>query len=175
MLYTALHCHLTHHKSATSADILKNLYVDNIFSGCSTKEALLAYYKEARSILSGVNFNLRSWTSNSNHLCTAAKAHQVADNNDKVNVLGLAWNTVDDTLELAQRSLDPNRSPTIKCQVLQQSSKSFDPLGMVSPVTIQAKLLLQTLWQKKIPWDEPLSSEHQQLWQTLPRVAEQGG
>lgn len=38
---------------------------------------------------------------------------------------------------------------------------------MLSPVTIRAKLLLQTLWQKKIPWDEPLSSEHQQLWQTL--------
>ena len=58
-------------------------------------------------------------------------------------------------------------SPVTKRQVLQQSSKSFDPLGMAYPVTIRAKLLLQTLWQKKISWDEPLSSEYQHLWQTL--------
>ena len=38
MLYAALHCHLTHHKSATSTDILQNLYVDNILSGRSTEE-----------------------------------------------------------------------------------------------------------------------------------------
>ena len=29
------------------------------------------------------------------------------------------------------------------------------------------KLLLQQLWQKKLPWNDPLSSEHQQLWQTI--------
>ena len=82
-------------------------------------------------------------------------------------MLGLIWNTVNDTLELSQKSFDLNHSPATKRHVLQQSSKSFDPLGMTSPVTIRAKLLLQTLWQKKVTWDEPLSSEHQQLWQTL--------
>ena len=166
MLYAALHCHLTHQNSATSADILQNLYVDNVLSGCSTEEALLAYYKEARTTLSEANFNLRSWASNSNTLRTLAKADQVADNNEKVNVLGLVWNTVDDSLELSQKSFDLNYPPT-KHQVLQQSSKCFDPLGIASPVTIRAKLLLQTLWQKKISWDVPLSSEHQQIWQTL--------
>ena len=167
MLYAALHYHLTHHKSATSTDILKNLYVDNILSGCPTEEALLAYYKEARAILSGANFNLRSWASNSSQLRTATKADQVADNNEKVNVLGLVWNTVDDTIELSQKSFDLSHPSATKHQVLQQSSKCFDPLGMTSPVTIRAKLLLQTLWQKNVTWDEPFSPEHQQLWQTL--------
>ena len=73
-------------------------------------------------------------------------------------------NTIDDTLSLTQKSLDMGHSPVNKRQVLQQSSKCFDPLGTV---TILAKLLLQTLWQKKISWDEPLSTEYQHLWQTL--------
>ena len=167
MLYAALHYHLTHHKSAISTDILKNLYVANILSGCPTEEALLAYYKEPRAILSGANFNLRSWASNSSQLRTAAKVDQAADNNEKVNVLGLVWNTVDDTIELSQKSFDLSHSSATKRQVLQQSSKCFDPLGMTSPLTIRAKLLLQTLWQKNVTWDEPLSPEHQQLWQTL--------
>ena len=106
MLYAALHCHPTHQNSATSADILQNLYIDSILSGCSTEEALLTYYKEARITLSEANFNLRSWASNSNQLRTLAKADQVADNNEKVNVLRLVWNTVDDSLELSQKSLD---------------------------------------------------------------------
>ena len=135
MLYAALHCHLTHQNSFTSADILQNLYVDNVLSGCSTEEALLTYYKEARTTLFEANFNMRSWASNSNQLRTLAKADQVADNNEKVNVLGLVWNTVDDSLEFSQKSFDLNYPPT-KRQVLQQSSKCFDPLGIASPVTI---------------------------------------
>ena len=51
--------------------------------------------------------------------------------------------------------------------MLQQPSKIFDPLGSTSPATISAKLLLQQLWQKKLPWDDPLPSEHQQLLQTF--------
>ena len=82
-------------------------------------------------------------------------------------MLGLVCNTVSDTLSLAQKSLDLDRSPVTKRQVLKQSSKSFDPLGLTSPVTVRAKLLLQTLWQQKVSWDKPLSPEYQQLWQML--------
>ena len=100
-------------------------------------------------------------------MSVAARKDQVADGNETVNVLGLVWDTIDDTLSLTQKSLDIEHSPVTKRQVLQQSSKSFDPLGIASPVTVRAKLLLQTLWQKKISWDKPLSSEYQHLWQTL--------
>ena len=62
-------------------------------------------------------------------------------------------------------SLD--QSSATKREVLQQSSRIFDPLGFTAPVTISAKLLLQRLWQKKLPWDVPLPSEYQQQWQTL--------
>jgi len=166
-LYAAFHCHLTQYNSVTSTDILQNLYVDNILSGCSTEEGSLAYYTKARATLSKANFNLRSWASNSNQLCVAAKKDEVADSSERVNVLGLVWNTVDDTLSLTPKSYNLDHSPTTKNQVLQQFSKNFDPLGIASPVTVQAKLLLQTLCQKKIIWDESLLLEYQQLWQTL--------
>jgi len=47
---------------------------------------------------------------------------------------------------------------------LQQSSKIFDPLGYLSPVTIQAKLLLQQLRQANVQWDEPLPQPLQEQW-----------
>ena len=40
----------------------------------------------------------------------------------------------------------------------------FDPLGLAVPVTICAKLLIQTLWQKQLQWDEPDLCEQ---WQSI--------
>ena len=173
MLYAALHCHLTQCSSTTAKDLLHNLYVDNILSGCSTEEEAILYYTEARTTLSEANFNLRSWASNSKQVCAAAERDHVADNSEQVNTLGLVWNTSNDSLSLTQKAFPSCDSPVTKREVLQQSSKIFDPLGFTSPVTISTKLLLQQLWQKKLSWDDPLPPEHQQQWQTLLQDLEQ--
>ena len=73
MLHAALHCHLTQCSSTVYKDLLQNLYVDNILSGCPTEEESVAYYTEARTALSEANFNLRSWASNSKQLCNMAE------------------------------------------------------------------------------------------------------
>jgi len=51
-----------------------------------------------------------------------------------------------------------------KRDVLRESSKVYDPLGLLSPVTIKAKIFIQTLWQHSVEWDEQLSDEIQQQW-----------
>ena len=173
MLYAVLHFHLTQSSSTVARDLLKNLYVDNILSGRSTEQESIQYYTEARTILSGANFNLRSWASNNNQICTAANEDQVADNCEQTNTLGLLWNTSTDNLSLAHKTTFIDSSQATKREVLQQSSKIFDPLGFTSPVTIGTKLLLQQLWQKKLPWDHPLPAEHQQQWSTLLRDLQQ--
>ena len=48
--------------------------------------------------------------------------------------------------------------------VLQVASKIYDPLGFLSPITIQAKILMQGLWQSGIDWDEPIHQDHQKTW-----------
>jgi len=48
--------------------------------------------------------------------------------------------------------------------VLQISLKTYDPLGLLSPVTIRAKLLIQELWQQRLEWDEPLALELGTKW-----------
>ena len=32
-------------------------------------------------------------------------------------------------------------------------------MGLLTPITVKAKLLLQTLWKRKVEWDEPVDQE----------------
>jgi len=123
-----------------------NLYVDNIILGCKSEEAILQYYAESRAIMSDAKFNLRSWASNSSRLAEQAQSDHVLDPDTTVNLLGLKWNTCTDTLSLTQCQIKQEATPPVtKRSILQASSKQFDPLGWLSPITVCAKLLVQEL------------------------------
>ena len=51
-----------------------------------------------------------------------------------------------------------------KREVLKQISSVYDLLGMFSPVTLQGKIFLQALWNKKLEWDEPLPVQDEIQW-----------
>ena len=89
-------------------------------------------------------FNLRSWASNSSALNTLATQDATADpNTTSINNL------------------------VTKREVLQQSCKVFDPIGIATPVTIRAKMLIQRLWKESVEWDEPLNASLCQKWSSL--------
>jgi len=168
MLYAALYHHLQHYNTPLSHDIQANLYVDNIVSGCDTESAVTQYYNQARVIMSEAKFNLRSWVSNSAQLSSLTRQEHTADSTVPANVLGIHWHTDTDKLSLVPKTttLYPNNLIT-KREVLQDSSKVFDPLGLAVPVTIRAKLFIQTLWQKQLQWDEPLEPDLCEQWQSI--------
>ena len=146
-LNAAISYHLYQNDSITSRDLLQNIYVDNVVSGSYTEEAAIEYFKQSRSVLGSANFNLRSWASNSEQLNRMAQTHKVADTNHQVKVLGLWWDTKSDTI-----CTPPNPDITMftftatKREILKWTSSIFDPLGLITPVTITAKLFLQQLW-----------------------------
>ena len=98
MLNTAISYHLHQNDSSTFRDLLHNIYVDNVVSGSYTEEATVNYFNQSRSILGSVNFNLRSWASNSSLLNSVAHSHSVADTTNPVKVLGLWWDNNSDTI-----------------------------------------------------------------------------
>lgn len=72
------------------------------------------------------------------------------------------WDTVNDLSEFLAnplfRYVNQAQGYT-KCTLLKTASRIFDPLGIVSPFTVTAKLLFQRLWVLKSPWDEELPEE----------------
>ena len=51
-----------------------------------------------------------------------------------------------------------NDIPT-KRRLLKGLSAIFDPLGILASISINFKILTQTLWAKKMDWDEPLPED----------------
>ena len=52
------------------------------------------------------------------------------------------------------QSLEPT-----KRNVVSLATRFFDPLGIMSPITVRFKLLFQLLCGSKLNWDQPLSGE----------------
>ncbi|XP_060561385.1 uncharacterized protein LOC132721147 [Ruditapes philippinarum] len=99
--------------------------------------------------------NLREWTSNS------AKLNELIPEEDKTDssitkVLGLTWDTMVDTLSLnvSFASID-SQSPT-KRIILKNIASVFDPLGLLCPVLLKGKVLLQSIWKERLDLDDQI-------------------
>ncbi|XP_064624606.1 uncharacterized protein LOC135486053 [Lineus longissimus] len=49
--------------------------------------------------------------------------------------------------------------------VLATLSSLFDPIGLVCPVVLEAKNLMQRLWKQNLGWDDPLKEQECLLWE----------
>ena len=76
-------------------------------------------------------------------------------------ILGVKWNFVQDRLvfDLNELAILVRSTEATKRHIVSVASKFYDPLGFISPVTIQFKMLFRDLCVSKVGWDEPLSGE----------------
>ncbi|GFX09226.1 integrase catalytic domain-containing protein [Trichonephila clavipes] len=54
-----------------------------------------------------------------------------------------------------------------KKSVISTIARIFDPLGLIGPVITRAKILLQSLWQLKLDWNDPLPSNLVCYWKSF--------
>ncbi|CAH8533540.1 unnamed protein product [Schistosoma margrebowiei] len=66
------------------------------------------------------------------------------------------------------------RLPTMK-GILFIVSSLFDPLGLIAPVCLPAKVLLQKLCKSQIGWDQPLNEPYKSAWPNWVKFMRQTG
>ncbi len=92
--------------------------------------------------------NLREWDSNCdefNQWVPEADRSKCAIGDGKV--LGLGWDTSSDLIWV-KSNLEWSEVSS-KRDVLHNTASVFDPHGVHSPLTVQAKMLIQKLWAEK--------------------------
>ena len=87
-------------------------------------------------------------------------------NEAEQKVLGLWWNTETDSFlfDLSNLIENAKKCEPTKRNIVSMVSSIYDPIGFLSPVTIQLKILLQELHERKVTWDEPLDETSKSAW-----------
>ena len=67
-------------------------------------------------------------------------------------MLGLKWNKSADTLTVTFPAVDSNATTT-KRTILSKLAKVYDPLGLVSPMILEGKIIFRDVCKSKAPWD----------------------
>jgi hypothetical protein len=151
--------------------IMKDFYVDDLLTGTDSLEEGMKLQRDIIEVLRRGGFNLRKWNSNNDELLeNLARNHneprekQISSNDTTIKTLGLLWNAKDDSLQFTSQ-VDPKTAHgSTKRSILSQIARLFDPLGLVSPIVIRAKIILQELWKTKLDWDDQLPKHLHEKW-----------
>ena len=130
--------------------------MDNVVTGTDAEPESLQYYTSSRDCFRKAGMNLCQWTRNSPALNRQAHDDRVYAE-PMVKVLGLNWNTklikeTNSTEKVSKRSV-----PSL-------SSKLYNPLGFVEPVTVKAKIMMEELWKHNLTWNKELPDSLKENW-----------
>lgn len=148
--------------------ICNDFYVDDLLSGTDDLDEAKYLCRTLSQIVSQGCFKLRKWISNNKDIFVGMqdndihpKLHQLGSK-ENTKTLGIMWNCQEDVL--MYRISKSDQSQPTKRSVLSETAQVFDPLGVLSPVTIIAKIYLRRLWELKLSWDEVLPINLQATW-----------
>ncbi|XP_070851577.1 uncharacterized protein [Drosophila suzukii] len=154
------------HDFPTAAKILKEqFYVDDVLTGAHTEEELIRNQNELIQLMKCAGMELGKWVSNSSLVADRSLATtevQGKGSNSTAKVLGIHWDPEEDML-FYKVCLTTNPHNT-KRQVLSDVARIFDPLGILSPVVVQFKILFQELWLLDFGWDTELPPKAADWW-----------
>ena len=102
--------------------------------------------------------------SGASHSYAITFAKQQLGANPKENeckLLGLKWNKIEDTLQV-----DFPTVPAVltKRGVLAYLAKVYDPLGLISPMMLEGKIIYREICEEKIRWDGCIPDELSKRW-----------
>nr|XP_044249228.1 uncharacterized protein LOC108054643 [Drosophila takahashii] len=149
---------------AGASVLCNDLYVDDLLTGADTVEELLEKKRQVVQILRKGNMSMSKFNSNS-HIIGGLSATEVAikfEEEEITKALGLSWQPQKDYF-VYRYDLSSDNTFT-KRIVLSTIASLFDALGLLSPVTIRCKILLQDLHILKLGWDEPLPDTQNELF-----------
>ncbi|XP_058827180.1 uncharacterized protein LOC131687146 [Topomyia yanbarensis] len=150
----------------------RGTYVDDILTGADSEEEAILLRQQLSTILASGGFHLRKWASNSVEVLNAIPAADreinttiELNNTRTIKALGIYWQPCSDEFLFSNI---PNQifQPT-KRTMLSQIASIFDPLGLLAPIVIKAKMVMQQLWELKVDWDEAPPGELVQVWLTF--------
>nr|CAH7716528.1 unnamed protein product [Callosobruchus chinensis] len=154
------------------AKIIRNdMYVDDLLTCVDTEQEANYIISHITQIFLQRGFELRKWKSNDKNVLSDIDIEHTsnivefsANKGHETKTLGLFWKCDQDTLTYKINVNNSHSGQMTKRIILSRISTIFDPLGLVSPCIITAKVQLQKLWLENLTWDQPLPNNILTSW-----------
>ena len=160
-----------------------NFYVDDGLTSVPTEEDCIALVQKTQQLCQKGALRLHKFTSNSRRVIQtiqqADRATTVRDMDltsdclPMERALGVEWCAEVDTFRF---QINLGNKGTTRRGILSTVCSIFDPLGLIAPVTLVGKQILQELCRQGLDWDdpipEPLEMKYQQWVSDLTHLGE---
>jgi hypothetical protein len=159
-------------KFPKACEIIKNdFYMDDLLTGADSITELVRLREDITHILKQGQFELRKFQSNDIRALPTNENNDPnltvqLNKNEHTKILSLFWNSNTDILNY-NTNLDDIPRKVTKRIILSVMSQIFDPLGLIAPVIMKAKIILQQLWAVKLGWDEAVPMSIHSAWTTI--------
>ena len=144
--------------------IATKFYMDNFIYTSSSEDKLTYCYDQTKADLETGGFDLRDWVSNSKKV-TDHIAEDDRCESGLTKVLGYNYDPQLDALTIKNTKLDMEANT--KRKVLSSFSAVFDPIGILSPLTVRGKFIMRQITEAKCSWDENLPEPIIREWRKL--------
>ena len=151
--------------------VMRDFYVDDGLKSLPTVEAAVDLLKKTQEVLSKSNLRLHKIAANSKEVMEAFPSSDHASDLKDLDLdadmlplqrsLGLDWNLQTDSFLF---NVSCETKPYTRRGVLSTINSLYDPLGFVTPVTIQGKAILRELTAENGDWDAPLPQAMEDAW-----------
>ncbi|XP_068757389.1 uncharacterized protein [Montipora capricornis] len=163
--------------------VLKNFCVDDCLKSVQSSCAAIDLRSQLCEMLQKGRFRLTKWSCNSKDVLetipNADRAPSIFDLDLKAEelpierTLGVHWSMETDMFIF---KLLPKDKPYTRRGILSVASSIYDPLGIISPVVLSAKKLIQDLCKQGLSWDEEIKEEEAIRWKKwlseLPKLSQ---
>lgn len=166
-----------------AAHFVKNdFYVDDGLKSVPTPDAAISLVKNTKKLCAKGGFNLHKFVSNHKAVIDAIPHEDRSKDIQSLDItrdtlpieraLGVQWCIASDTLQFRVELKD---QPLTRRGILSTVSSVFDPLGLLAPLILVGKGILQELCRDGADWDdqvpEPLRSRWEKWRTDLPQLS----
>ncbi|XP_068617432.1 uncharacterized protein [Battus philenor] len=150
--------------------IKNNTYIDDILYSANSLEKVIEAKSQLRKLLSLGSFETHKWSSNNGLVLgdtPSTEQHfdeiELQKDSCSLKALGLHIVTKEDRFKMScPEPFNPNK--VTKRDILSHVSKFYDPLGLVSPIIVKAKAIMQKIWSTGTDWNAVPPEDIKKEW-----------
>ena len=143
--------------------IINSTYMDDSLDSAPDLDTGLELCRQLDRLWKKAGMKPHKWLSNKPEILEGIPIEDRASEVDldsadlpTTKTLGIMWSAQSDEFRFQTKDVGKHFSGT-KRDFLRKIATLFDPLGLVQPFIIRAKIILQEMWLEGVDWDKPLN------------------